>query len=163
MPFRPGDNWAVCDITGKKVLMSETRKTWDGLRVWKNVWYPKHPQLAVRGIRERINVRDARPRPADEVLWPDYGTWEIFLQSSGGLLFKLVIDDTGTVGASPISYMPEPPEVNINGYALSVDDAGTISLTSSATTGPAIWLMASPNGIVWTVTVTAGAFVTAES
>jgi hypothetical protein len=62
---RPGDPWAICDLTGFKVRMSQTRKTWDGLRVWSHVWYPKQPLLSVHGIPDKQQVEDARPEPAD--------------------------------------------------------------------------------------------------
>ena len=66
MSYTPGDNWCICDISGKKVLQSQTRKTWDGYRVHPDFWYPKHPQLSLRGIPERSTVRDGRPRQAEE-------------------------------------------------------------------------------------------------
>lgn len=60
-----GDPWAICDICGLKFRMSQTRKTWDGLRVCVPDWYPKHPQLMVRGRRDRQAVSDARPESTE--------------------------------------------------------------------------------------------------
>jgi hypothetical protein len=45
--------------------MSQTLKTWDGLRVCSPDWYPKHPQLMVRGRVDRQAVIDGRPEPTD--------------------------------------------------------------------------------------------------
>jgi hypothetical protein len=71
----PGDVWVICDLSGKKVRMSETKKTWDGLRVYAPLWYPRHPLLDVRGIPDKMAVSDPRPRPD-----------EIYVCGSGGFL-----------------------------------------------------------------------------
>jgi hypothetical protein len=75
MPSIPGNPWVICDLTGVKVRMSQTRKTWDGYRVWSHVWYPKQPLLSVRGIPDNTAVADARPRPVD-----------VFIEGAGGFL-----------------------------------------------------------------------------
>lgn len=66
MPFRLGDNYYICDICGLKGWMSESLKTWDGLRVHKRCWYPRHPQLDLRAIPDRPGVKDGRSRQADQ-------------------------------------------------------------------------------------------------
>lgn len=43
------------------MLASETRKEWNGLRVHKDYWEPRHPQEFVRGRRDDQLVSDARP------------------------------------------------------------------------------------------------------
>jgi hypothetical protein len=68
MTYKPGDNWIICDLSGRKVLMSKSRKTWDGLRVHPDYWYPRHPQLDVRGRTDKQNVVDGRGRPVDHFL-----------------------------------------------------------------------------------------------
>lgn len=65
MPFIPGDPWVICDLTGLKVRMSQTKKTWDGLRVASSVWYPKHPQLEIRAFPDNPAVQDARSEPTE--------------------------------------------------------------------------------------------------
>lgn len=65
MTYIPGDPWVICDRTGFKVRRSQTKVTWDGLRVWKKYWWPRHPQDFVRALPERQTVRDARPEPTD--------------------------------------------------------------------------------------------------
>jgi hypothetical protein len=66
----PGDPWCYCDRTGMKVRMSQTRKEWNGLRVWVGVWEPRHPQDFVRGRKDDVSVPDARPRQPDVFLNP---------------------------------------------------------------------------------------------
>ena len=65
MTYVPGDNWIICDLSGRKVLMSKSRKTWDGLRVHPDYWSPRHPQLDVRSRADKQQVVDGRGRPAD--------------------------------------------------------------------------------------------------
>lgn len=48
--------------------MSQTRKEWNGLRVWVKAWEPRHPQDLVRSIPDRQVVDDARPEPEDSFL-----------------------------------------------------------------------------------------------
>jgi hypothetical protein len=42
--FSPMDSNTICDVTGFKVKLSETRKRWDGLRVIGEAWHPRQPQ-----------------------------------------------------------------------------------------------------------------------
>ncbi len=90
MPFIGGDPWVICDLSGMKVRMSQTRKTWDGLRVYSPFWYPRHPQLDLRTIPDNPAVQDARSDPTP-----------IFVDSSGGL-------DTTYNGVDPADVLPEP-------------------------------------------------------
>lgn len=66
--YRPGDHWIICDVCGFKARASDSRKRWDGLRVCKPDWEPRHPQDFVRGQRDRQTVPDARPEPTDTFL-----------------------------------------------------------------------------------------------
>lgn len=68
MTYRPGDPWVICDRSGFKVRMSDTRKEWTGLRVRKEDWEPRHPQDYVRAVKDDQRVPDARPEPADTFL-----------------------------------------------------------------------------------------------
>jgi hypothetical protein len=56
-----GEHLVVCDRSGRTVLASETRKEWNGLRVYKDYWEPRHPQEFVRGRKDDQLVKDARP------------------------------------------------------------------------------------------------------
>lgn len=60
-----GDYRVICDRTGFKVWASDTRLEWNGLRVRKQDWEPRHPQDFVRGRRDRQIVADARPEATD--------------------------------------------------------------------------------------------------
>lgn len=68
--WRAGDHWIIDDISGQKILRSEARMTWDGYLTHKNKWYPRHPQLDIKGRDEQISVPDTRPRQPDTFFTP---------------------------------------------------------------------------------------------
>ena len=68
MVYVPGDNFCACDVSGRKVLMSKSKKTWDGLRVHPDYWDPRHPQLDVKGRVDKQSVVDGRSRPTDKFI-----------------------------------------------------------------------------------------------
>lgn len=126
MPYIPGDNWCICDLTGKKVLMSQTKKTWDGLRVWEQVWYPKHPQLSLRAIPDRMAVIDGRPRPVDQTAVVPYGWGTFCLTSPNGTNFVAAMQDDGAMVMTP-GLWGSPLEVfYIGQYGLTVDNDGAL-------------------------------------
>ena len=84
MTYVPGDPWVICDLTGLNVRASQTRMTWDGYRVAEDVWYPKHPQLSVRAVKERPSVPDARPRQVDTFVSQAYPMGSFCLVSPNG-------------------------------------------------------------------------------
>jgi len=43
-----GDNWEVCDRCGQAFRAHAMKTQWDGLRVCKRDYEPRHPQDAVR-------------------------------------------------------------------------------------------------------------------
>lgn len=55
------DHLVQSDISGQTVLASETVMTWKGLRVHKNEYDPRHPQLDIHYVPENIAVDDPRP------------------------------------------------------------------------------------------------------
>lgn len=59
------DYWVLCDRTGFKVHASETRKEWNGLRVWNEVYETRHPQDLIRGRKDDQSVPDPRTEPED--------------------------------------------------------------------------------------------------
>lgn len=78
MVYVDGDVWVLCDRTGMKVRMSQTRKEWNGLRVRKESWEPRHPQDFVRGVPDDQRVADARPESADTFLTTNQVTRDSF-------------------------------------------------------------------------------------
>ena len=56
---------AICDRCGFKYKLDELKKEWTGLMTCPDCWDPKHPQLSVRGVKERGGVKNARPEPVD--------------------------------------------------------------------------------------------------
>jgi hypothetical protein len=159
MTYHPGDAWAICDLSGKKVLMSQTRKTWDGLRVWERLWYPKHPQLSVRAIPERsLVVKDARPRPAD-VPYPKQPTNGAFcLISPAGIDWTFSIEDDGALTPTQITWGRAYQQVElVLGYLFTVNDPGDLHVSigpARSITRP--WKMFSPSGYVYGLTVDSG-------
>lgn len=69
--YRPGDYYVICDVCGFKMRASETSKRWDGLKVCKKDWEPRHPQDFVRGKKDRQAVPNARPEQSDVFLDPN--------------------------------------------------------------------------------------------
>ena len=66
--YVPGDYNVICDRCGAKVKASQTAKEWNGLRVCRRHWEPRHPQDFVRGRADRQAVPDARPEGTDMFL-----------------------------------------------------------------------------------------------
>lgn len=64
-----GDHWVISDLDGQKyrrsecVLVREPGNEINGLLVHRDEYAARHPQLDVRGFKERIAVKNARPRP----------------------------------------------------------------------------------------------------
>jgi hypothetical protein len=154
MPYTPGDNWAICDLSGKKVLMSQTRKTWDGLRVWAPLWYVKHPQLLVRGISERMAVPDARPRPADVYIQLPYGYGAFCLISPDGTYWTFWMDDDGALRPSNVLYGNPLSYIDIYSWRFTVDNDGALHLTQlTGIMTPQPWRMVSPGAVAYSLTV----------
>lgn len=70
MGYIPGDPWAICQRCGFKVRLSTIRPEWTGLRVCRKCWDPRHPQLDVQAVEERIARMDALPEPPDVFIGP---------------------------------------------------------------------------------------------
>lgn len=69
-----GENLVVCDVCGCKYLSSEIRETWDGYLVCNRDWYPKHPQLDIKAIRDSAPVTYHR-NPTDTFATPLTGRY----------------------------------------------------------------------------------------
>jgi len=152
--YKPGDPWAICDLSGIKVRFSQTRKTWDGLRVWEPYWYPKHPQLSVRGIADHMDQPDARPRPLDVFGVPEYGSGPLAVVSSNGTVYIVTISLTDTVVATVGSiYENATTALELNGFAFVISNTGTFPI-GAATTDQTVksWLLPRPDGIVRALT-----------
>lgn len=132
--------------------MSDTRRTWDGLRVWKEVWYPKHPQLFVRAIPEKyMAVRDARPRPPDEYITNAYPRGTFCLESPNGVHWTFIVEDDGSLVPYQITVGTPAKRVYLGQYYLTVDDDGSLYVNGAAPGLP--WHMWSVNGVHFTLTV----------
>ncbi len=60
LTFDAGDWNILSDVTSLVFKASETRKTWDNLRVEDAQFDPKQPQLEIRGRQDRPSVPFAR-------------------------------------------------------------------------------------------------------
>src|SRR5512135_3122922 len=108
--YRPGDNLCICDISGITMYQSESVKTWDGLRVHPDYWYPRHPQLDVRGVPETsMRVIDGRPEQPWKFAYTDYGSAPLILASPNNTIYKVVINNMGVVSTVEQPYQPNPP------------------------------------------------------
>jgi len=92
--YIPGDVYFICDQCGLKYRTSESRMQWNGLKVCNQCWEPRHPQLSVRAVREKIAVKDARPRQTDVFRNVETSTTLDELAAKGTTVI-MVDDDTG--------------------------------------------------------------------
>lgn len=63
--FKRGDYNVICDQSGFKYKASQTKKQWDGLRVYSGYYEDRHPQDYVSSKEDNQNVPDARPDGPD--------------------------------------------------------------------------------------------------
>jgi hypothetical protein len=154
--YIPNDPWCICDLSGIKVRMSQTKKTWDGYRVWEKYWYPKHPQLSVRGVPDHMDVKDARPRQTDVFSYPDYGTGPWTLSSPDETIWTITVSNAGGLVAAVAPWQPTPPSLYLGGYEITIDNTGSLSTSGSTDSGPSTWVMTSPNGTQYNVTTPSG-------
>lgn len=68
--YKDGDYYISDDITGWKTRQSDAKKQWDGLLVDKHVYTDRQPQDFVRGLKDDIAVRNARPPPPATYIGP---------------------------------------------------------------------------------------------
>ncbi len=61
--FAPGDWNAICDQCGAKYKASEMLLQWDGFRVCRTCYDPRHPQDFVRPIPDPVPPPWIRMRP----------------------------------------------------------------------------------------------------
>lgn len=59
--FRGGDWKVICDVSGRTIKASQSRKRWDNAIVAKEHWEPRHPQDYVRGVQDEQSVPFSRP------------------------------------------------------------------------------------------------------
>jgi hypothetical protein len=155
MPYAPGDNWVICDISGRKFLMSKSRKTWDGLRVHPDYWYPRHPQLDLRAIPDRQAVIDGRPRPPDLFVGPEYSWGTFCLISPNGTTFVVYVADDGALLVRKGLFGSPITAFYLGNFALTVEDDGALLVRASPVGGPPLWKMVSPGGAVYDLSVAA--------
>ena len=67
-PYKSGDALAICDRCGFQFMHSQLQETWDGLLVDAACFEERHPQDFIRGVPERIAIRDPRPPGTDHFL-----------------------------------------------------------------------------------------------
>lgn len=61
-----GDYNAICEVCGFKFKASQLKDRWDGLKVCKEDWEPRHPQDMIKGpIGTESTVPWTSPEPTD--------------------------------------------------------------------------------------------------
>lgn len=60
--YRSGDNNLTCDVCGKKIKASESRRRWDGFQVCSEDFEERQPQDFVRARADKISVPVVRPQ-----------------------------------------------------------------------------------------------------
>lgn len=120
-----GDPWVQCDRCGRRVRLSQSKKTWDGLRVCIPDWDPKHPQLSIRARVDRQAVYDGRPQSPDRFV-ETYGFGSFCLISPNGTTYVVTVDDDGAllviqdILGAPVSYL------QFGEWRMTVDDDGAL-------------------------------------
>jgi hypothetical protein len=158
--YIPGDPWAICDRCGFQVRMSQTKKTWDGLRVCIPDWEPKHPQLTIRGRVDRQMVVDGRPEPAP-VYVQDYGFGAFTLKSPNGTNYIVSMADGGTLAVTPGTLGTAALFLLVGNYLITVDNSGNLSANLAIVVGPPAWRMISPDLTAYQVKTTGGVITVA--
>ena len=69
--YKHGDYNVICDRSGFKLKASETKKEWDGVRVYKGFYEERHPQDFVSSSEDNQSVPDGRPEGTDIFLSPN--------------------------------------------------------------------------------------------
>jgi len=64
--LRRGSHNVICDRSGIKCKVEETRKEWNGLRVHRKYWEARHPQDKLRLYEDNQRVPDPRPELPDK-------------------------------------------------------------------------------------------------
>jgi hypothetical protein len=120
------------------------------------VWYPKHPQLSVRGIPEHQQVFDSRLRRADVYQTPTYGFGCFCLTSPDGTDYTFFIDNVGTLGSTAATWGTAQKTFYLGGYALTTDDSGNIVATATSKSCVSSWKMVSVVDLEYALTMVAG-------
>lgn len=151
--YRPNDNLAICDISGLQCYMSETVKTWDGLRVRKDFWYPKHPQLNIRAIPDQPGVIDGRPEAPWQFFGPDYPYGSFCLESPGHFYWTFYIADDGALLPANVKWGTPARYLDLNCWRFTVDDDGALHVNSRIASPPDTictgWKMYTPDPLVY--------------
>lgn len=100
---------------------------WNGLRVHRRHWEPRHPQDFVRGVADEQSVPNARPRPADRYVGPR--TTTISVDADAGDTEIQVGSTSGWSADDEVSVQTEIGDVHRTTLA-SVDSATQITLTA---------------------------------
>lgn len=73
--YDPNDPFVVCGRSGWKVRLSDTRTEWNGLRVAKQFYEPKHPSLDIPAPYGEEVIDDPTGKPQDVHLEEPITDW----------------------------------------------------------------------------------------
>lgn len=91
--YKSGDWLLLCDVCAKKIKASESKERWDGLRVCKDDWEPRHSMDFLRVRSDKISVPFIRPQPEDVFLYGDWLCLESYVPLQEDLDFVLTTED----------------------------------------------------------------------
>lgn len=71
MKYRPGDYKIRCDNSGLTYMNSDCVLQWDGLKVARENFEVKHPQLIIYPHEDRVDINNPRPTSEndDDLPW----------------------------------------------------------------------------------------------
>lgn len=72
MSYKKGDWKAICDVCGWDYYASQLLLRWDGARVCKKDWEPRHPQDFLKTQPDNQSVPWTRVEPSDVFIEVDY-------------------------------------------------------------------------------------------
>lgn len=129
MPIRKkcklGDYLVQCDRTGFTRWASETRKEWNGLRVWDRVYEERNAQDFIRGLPDDMSVPDARPEGTAQFIGPL--VTEVNADHSAGATSITVLDTSRMAASDSITIVLDNTDI-LRTTISTVDDATTLTI-----------------------------------
>lgn len=117
--YRHGDFNVICDRTGFKVKASDTRIEWNGLRVRKESYEPRHPQDFVRGRRDDQSVDNPRSEATDGFAGVNEAL-NFHTDPDASTVSVSAAADGGNTGDGTIDGLTADLSASIGGYTLKV-------------------------------------------
>ena len=140
-----GSHNVICDRSGFKVHVEDTWPEWNGLRVRKEDWEPRHPQDLLRSVPDDQSVEDPRPGATDT-----HSQTETTLDAdelAGQTVLSVASTSNMTVGDTIIVFMDNDGTHVSTIASFVADDTVTINGTGlpfKAASGKQVVIISSP-------------------